>query len=107
MEYLKLDPSEQQYGKKHLLESEMSLLNVLKRSREFNKLRKVEVELKGLFKRKMDDISNDLLELDKILPKMQIERVVEKHTKDNSRKKRDELEVEIEEIKQKLALLGN
>lgn len=106
MEYLKLDPNEQQYSKKQLLTAEMSVLNVMRRSREFNKLRKIEFDLKSLFKRKMDEINIALEELDKILPKMKMEPVITK--KDNPyRKKRDELEVEIEEIKQKLAMLGN
>jgi hypothetical protein len=108
MEYLKLDPSEQQYSKKELLNSEMSVLNMIKRSHEFSKLRKVEFELKGLFKRKIDEISSMLLELDKIVPKMKIEPMIEKAPKNGLyQKKREELEVEIEEIKQKLALLGN
>ncbi len=108
MEYLKLDPSEQQYGKKHLLNSEMTVLNMMRRSTEFNKLRKAELDLKTLFKKKMSEVSLDLEELDKILPKMKIEEVREPKIRDNSyRKKREELEVEIEEIKQKLSMLGN
>ena len=108
MEYLKLDPSEQQYGKKHLLNSEMGVLNMIRRSTEFNKLRKVELELKNLFKKKINEINLDMEELDKILPKMKIEQVREVKVKDGSyRKKREELEVEIEEIKQKLSLLSN
>jgi len=47
MEYIKLDPSEQAYGKKNLLYCEMELLTILKRFKKYKQLRKEEFTKKN------------------------------------------------------------
>jgi predicted RNase H-like nuclease (RuvC/YqgF family) len=105
MEYVKIDPDEQVSGKKNLLYCQMELLSITQRYQTYKKLRKEELNLKTLLKRKITELKKEVKELDAILP-----RVAREHAsfgpKDKvSGKKKSELDMEIEEIKRKIAQL--
>ena len=104
MEYVKLDPSEQIYGKKHLLHSQMEILYIMKRYKEFTKLRKLELKLKTLLKKKVSEVKEETKLLETILPKVKHADSEEKTLRDYP-KKRSDLEDEIDDIRRKLAEL--
>jgi len=68
MEFIKLNTSEQNYGKKNLLYSEMELLNMLKRFRKYKELRKEELALKSLLKKTVKSLKDEIRNLDDLLP---------------------------------------
>jgi len=103
MEYIKLNPSEQIYGKKNLLYCEMELLTILKRFKRYKKLRKEELALKNLLIRTTNELKDELRKLDELLPE---ERDIGlRLTASKKTPKRSELEDEIEQIRRKIAEL--
>ncbi|MEK6858764.1 MAG: hypothetical protein AABX53_02530 [Nanoarchaeota archaeon] len=105
MEYVKLTASEQAYSKKELLMSQMETLNIMKRYQKYKELRKQELALKSILKRKIGEVREELSVIDRSLPRMK-----EKTEDDNQItkvpvKKRHDLEFEIEEIKRKIERL--
>lgn len=106
MEYVSLSPSEQNYSKKELLVTEMEILNVMKRYQKYKELRKQELALKSILRRKIIEVQEEIRLLDKILPKVHIEKTEEETAKITSHVvKRRDLESEIEEIKRKIERL--
>ena len=68
-EYVKLSHPELVYGETNLLQSQISVLTMIKKHREYKELRKEELLLKIDFRKKLNE-SRELLDyLDKILPK--------------------------------------
>ncbi|MBX4196368.1 hypothetical protein KW805_02155 [Candidatus Pacearchaeota archaeon] len=68
-EYVRITVAEKLYGQKHLLHSQLSLLNSVKRMRGYEKLRKEENLLKIELKKTVLDALNSLEILEKMLPK--------------------------------------
>jgi hypothetical protein len=108
MEYIGLNPSEQKFGEKNLLYCEMEVLTTIKRYQLYKKLRKEELALKSLLKKKVNELKDELKSLDHMLPHVklhkQIEpmRIVDRRTLLKSNK----LEEQITDIKNRLAALG-
>lgn len=106
MEYIKLDSSEQVYGKKHLLCSQMEMLSVMKRYESLKKMRQTEFKIKTSLKQKIKNVQDELKILDTFLPKTKhksIEEAKIKYSQDT--KKHIDLQYELDEIKKKLAEL--
>jgi len=103
MEYIKLNPSEQVYGKKNLLYCEMELLTILKRFKKYKKLRKEELALKNLLKRTTNELKDELKRLDEFLPEERDTGL--RLNSSRTTPKRSELEEEIEQIRRKIAEL--
>ncbi|MCH7567956.1 MAG: hypothetical protein IIA87_00910 [Nanoarchaeota archaeon] len=104
IEYVKLGHSEQIYGKKNLLYGQMELLTIIKRYQEYKKLRKKELALKNQLRKKVNEMQQEMKSLDKLFPTVKHESY---HTRTIKKtpKKRDELDLEIEEIRTKLKAL--
>ena len=103
MEYIKIGHSEQIYGKKNLLYSQMEILNIKKRFQTYKKLRMLEFKIKSLLKRKIKMLKEELNTFDSVTPKIKKSNFEIKSMKNYP--KRKELEYEIEEIRKKLAEL--
>ena len=105
MEYIQLDPSEQLFGKRSLLQSQMDLLNIIKRYQRYSLLRKEELALKVLLRKKINELWEEIKHLEKVLP--HVKHIKEQKTIEKKvlPKKRSELELEIEEISRKLETL--
>ena len=102
--YVALNSSQQTYAKKGLLQSEMNLLNTIKRYRRYKKLRKEELALKSMLKRTITELQDAMRKLDASLPEMQEYR--SRPTKiTKTGQKRKDIEHEIAEIKRKIAQL--
>jgi predicted phage gp36 major capsid-like protein len=104
IEYIRLGPSQQTYGKKNLLHCEMELLNTIKTYQRYKKIKKETKALKSLLRRTVTELYEELKTLDSLLP----------HTKhntsrpfqiDKTQRKRKDLEDEIDEIKRKISEL--
>lgn len=106
MEYVKLSESEQRYGKRELLQSQIEILSIMKRYQKFKELRKQELALKGILRRKISEFAEEIKIIDKVLPKAHVERTEEEKEKVvvNAKKRRD-LEAEINDIKRKIERL--
>lgn len=108
MEYVKLISSEQVYAKKELLMSQMEILSIMKRYQKYKDLRKQELALKSMLRRKVLEINEELRLLDRLLPRTRIEKIEVDTAKLATRSvKRRDLEAEIEEIKRKIERLQN
>lgn len=108
MEYVKLIASEQVYAKKELLMSQMEMLSIMKRYQKYKELRKQELALKSILRRKILEINEEMRLIDRLLPKTKTERIEEDTAKLATRSvKRRDLEAEIEEIKRKIERLQN
>jgi hypothetical protein len=101
-EFVRFLNTEANYEKKHLLSSELEVLNILKSLRAYRELRKEEFVLKITLKNKVQEVLSFLEDFEKRLPKSQFEvEKTEKEDKDE-KKKMLTLEQEIEEVRMKL-----
>ncbi|MEK6899284.1 MAG: hypothetical protein AABW79_04270 [Nanoarchaeota archaeon] len=104
MEYLKINYAESINGKKQLLQSEISLLEALKRAKNYQTLRTEEFQLKELLRQKLNLIHSRINDIMPTIPAM-------KEKKENPSssfvKKRKDIELEIESLKERLSLLSS
>lgn len=105
--HIQLEYNESIAAKKNILNSEISLINALKRMQNFKDLRKKEIAKKIELKSKINDILSSINFIKKNLPKtkipeieMEIEEDIEGDLKSNS------LESELRLIQKKLANLN-
>lgn len=106
MEYVKLIASEQGYAKRELLLSQMEILSIMKRYQKYKELRKQELALKSILRRKINEINEEVRLLDKTLPRATKEKREEETLSIVGKVvKRRDLESEIEEIKRKIQRL--
>ncbi|MDP4039048.1 MAG: hypothetical protein Q8P57_00495 [Candidatus Pacearchaeota archaeon] len=106
LEYVGLEHSQVNFGKKNILYMEMELLTALKHYTQFKKLRKQEFALKNLLQKEIFQIKEELKKMDNYLPNLpsSAKGIPNLNT---SLKKRDTLEDEINEIKRQISQLDN
>ena len=105
MEYIALNPAEQSFGEKRLLQCEMEVLTTIKRYQLYKKLRNEENALKSLLKKKINELKDEIKSLDHILPHVKIHKE-EVHIIDRrTLAKRSKLDDQIADIKRRLAAL--
>jgi len=101
-EYIGLEPAIRKYGKKTMLYCEMELLTVLRRYEKYKNLRTQELALKALLKKAILELKESVRGLNRNLPTIKADEFSFVEIS-KERKKRDELEEEIAEIKRKIA----
>ena len=104
-EYVKISAPELVFGEKTLLYSQLSMLNIIKRNKNFIELRKDELAMKIAFKNKIEEIRNDIDLIQRTLPKPVMKETKEKIPEPLIKRPRSTLEDEINEIKRKLTKL--
>ncbi len=104
-EYVRLSLPEQNYGQKHLLASQLELLNLITSFRKYKDLRNEELVLKITLKNKVEETLGFIDKLEKSLPKADYEKPTHKSKKEISERKLS-LQEEIEKIRNKLAKLN-
>lgn len=82
----------------------MEILNIIKRYQKYQQLRKLELKIKMALKKKIKETREEIALLDQALPKTKYQ-TTEKINKVYN-KKRQTLENEIDEIREKLKSLG-
>lgn len=82
----------------------MEILNIIKRYQKYQQLRKLELKIKMALKKKIKETREEIALLDQALPKTKYQ-TTEKINKAYN-KKRQTLENEIDEIREKLKSLG-
>jgi hypothetical protein len=92
-EYVKLTPSEQTYGEVSLLQSQLSLLAMLKQYQEYESLRKEELLTKIELKRAIGEAKESLDSLSRLLPES---KFIEEQEK--KEKMKDEIVEKIESV---------
>ena len=103
-EYVRFNPQENLYGQRNFLNSELDLLSIVKKLRNFKKLRADEQVLRLTLKKKMEEVIETLEVLDKLLPPGHFRMLKEQ----SGMKEKDEtltLDQEIEMIRRKLEKL--
>ena len=108
MEYVNLTAEEQTFAKKHLLHTQMEILSIMKRYQSYKKLRKLELALKSLLRKKITEVNQEVEIIDRVIPHVKkMDRPQEEKEKILAgAQKRDNLELEIEEIKRKIERLN-
>ncbi|MEX0920468.1 MAG: hypothetical protein WDZ69_02700 [Candidatus Pacearchaeota archaeon] len=110
--HIKLDYSEAFDTKKDLLSLQMKLLKIAKKIREYNFYRNEEAELKSLLYKKAKGVRTDIGNLQKILPKADLPKILEKDkTKEleisskSTRSPDKNIEDQLQEIQRRLSEL--
>lgn len=107
MEYISLSSEEKETCQVQLLSSQIDILTITKRYKKFKELRKQELSLKNEVRRKITALQEDLKNFEKNAPHFhQPKIVVEKSRAPQEVKKRDELETEIDSLRQRIAQLN-
>lgn len=104
-EYIRLSRQEVLYGQKNFLKAQLDVLDLVKHYLLFLKARKEEFILKIELKNKLEDTKNNIILLERMLPRVysaETEAKKKVHFEKES-KEVSSLEQEIELIKQKLA----
>ena len=102
-EYVKLSRPEITYAQKNLLQSQIEILDILKNYRIYQKLRQEELLLKVALKNKIEDVKNNIIFLERLLPRAHLPKEEKKTTESNILREEDlSLEQEIDIIKQKI-----
>ncbi|MBU0466627.1 MAG: hypothetical protein KKF39_03030, partial [Nanoarchaeota archaeon] len=107
-EYIRLSPPEKDYGKKHLLSSQLELLNLIQSFQKYRSLRNEELVLKVALKNKTEETLTWIDKLERILPKAHY-KVPVGLAGEKERKKRERklsLQEEIDKIRAKLGKLN-
>lgn len=106
--HVKIDYENALSGKKNLLNSEINLLLVLEKIRDYKELRKKEFALKNKLKIVFFEVNKKIETIYHYLPEKNVkEKIVKKvKIKNNTEKKIDkDIRLELEEIKRKLGRL--
>ncbi len=113
--HIKLDYGEALQSKKDILFSEIDLLRILKIIRKYHGLRSKEIEMKEEYQRELRDLLNSLKKTESLLPTIKMPRVLkqEKEVKEKPvvqknkpiKEETDEIEVQLQQIKDKLRSL--
>jgi len=98
-EYVGLSYGEKVFAQKNMLQSQLEFLSSIESLKAYKKLRSEEFKLKVELKSKIGSLLDDLKRLEKILPNIEYKADVVK-------KKKNDLEREIAEIRRKLAKLS-
>ena len=114
MEYIRVGSRERMHGQRELLQSQIEILTILKRYQKYKTLRKQELDMKNAFNRLVSEVQEEMKILDKHLPHVhkaylqKQDSPREKPTSNASQetKERNDLEMEIRSIKDKLSSLG-
>lgn len=104
MEFVQVSGPARVYAQKNLFHSQLSLLNTVKIYHRYKLLKKEELKLKDLLRKKINELKTEINNFDKLLPKTHHKAEVKQKPKKEV-KKRDELEIEIDKIRMKLAEL--
>lgn len=118
--HIRIDYSDAIDLKRDTLLLEKSLLEAVQHIKEYNSLRKKEFTLKNQVKRDLNELKTSIIQLDSLLPKedlIEIEKVQKQNKlvktikKERAKSipiedKRDDLEYQLSEIKNKLSKLG-
>ncbi|MFH1289818.1 MAG: hypothetical protein ABIH92_00240 [Nanoarchaeota archaeon] len=104
-EYVRVSPPEKVYGQKHLLQTQLELLNLIKSFHTYKVLRNEELVLKVTLKSKVEELINLITKLERLLPKAHYtpETREEKEKDKKKRERKLSLQEEIERVRQKLA----
>ena len=110
-EYVKFSGPESVYGQKYLLHSELDLIGIVKKIKNYKKLRQEELVLRVALKEKIDSFLESLKMLDKLLPHDKLPGLSKKrHAHDVPGVTQDReslsLEQELEIIRRRLERLG-
>lgn len=106
MEYINLSYAERVHGRKELLQAEITTLECVRYARNYKKLRAQELALKTELRVKMNAMAQKLKEIESWMPKTQTSKEKGK-TEQISIKKRKDLELEINTLREKLAILSS
>jgi hypothetical protein len=103
-EYVKFSAPEKIYGQKNMLRSELESLEVVKRIRNFKKLRKEDLVLRLALKKKIQESLENLKTLDKLLPHSKMAGLRKRKVQEDLEEDEENLtlEQEIEVIRRKL-----
>lgn len=105
MEYIGFDETERMFAKKNMLHSQINILEIVKKMREYQKIREEKLAVKMLIKKKASEAIEELKGLYKQLPsvnekvKEELEEIKHEH------RNREDLELEIEQIKRQIEKL--
>jgi hypothetical protein len=106
-EYIKVVNEEMGYGEKNLLQSQLALINIIKRYKNYESLRKEELSLKIHLKQKIEELKNDLSFFERLMPKVILQKddlpLSQEEAKESMKKL--SLEQELNAIKKRLLQL--
>jgi len=112
--YVKFEHDEAIQSKKDILSSEMGLIKIVKIMKRYHLLRMEELKLKLKLYRRLKEINKDVKKLQATLPRVEIPKILKKEGEEEPKKVEkpqkvqvyeDSLEVQLQEIQNKLKSL--
>jgi len=104
--HIRLEYEEAIEGKRELLESQINLLEILKRVKNYKILRKRELILKGKLKNSLSLLSSEINQIQSHLPESEGELGIKEVMTKQETEKDKNLEAQLQEIREKLAKLN-
>lgn len=101
-EYVRCSHPEVIYGEKNLLQCQIGILEISKKLKGYESLRKEEFILKIALKNKIDELKNNMEALNKMLPRAKMPEKKKDNEDHLFRKEHLTLDEEIEQIRKKL-----
>ncbi len=93
--HIKLDSNEAVESRRDVLNTEIDLIKIAQNIKNYRALRLKELQLKIMLYKKLKDTQSDMRKIKKLMPKLQIPKILKKH-EDEMHKK-----IEIRELKPK------
>ncbi len=104
--HIRLNSDELINSKKEILSTEADLIKILQITKKYSLLRTNELKLKARFLKKLKETKIEIKKLEEILPKPEIPKILKgigsEKEKFSISPKRDNLEIQLEEIQRKL-----
>jgi len=105
--HIRLEYEEALEGKKEFLSSQLNLLEILKKLKNYKGQRKKELILKGKFKKELAALKTEINQIQEFFPKEEGKELEKGAIKEYKEKKHKEnIESQLKEIKEKLAALS-
>lgn len=104
--HIRLEYEEAVEGKRELLESQINLLEILKRLKNYKILRKRELILKGKLKNSLSLLSSEINQIQSHLPESEDELGIKREITEQETERDKNIESQLQEIREKLAKLG-
>jgi valyl-tRNA synthetase len=106
-EFVRVSAGEKIFGDKHLLQSELELLNLVQSFKKYKELRLDELTLKVGLKAKLEELEKEIDKIERLLPAAGYHAEKKEKVESKAEKKKESftLEQEIERIRKKISRL--
>jgi len=100
--HVKINQNELVPAKRSVLSIESNLIRVIQKVKKYNSLRLKELRLKASLLRRLKETTKGIVNLEGALPHPDMPKILKEKPKPKSKKRKDNLETQLEQIQRKL-----